>query len=89
MSAEDKITLDIFPLCPLENFLRGCVLDRCQPENAVSLNGEVVVAFLAGKKVNILRGYTGDFFLILTTSYFESTFRTHVPLVRRNFCWVL
>lgn len=65
MSAWDKITLDIFALCPLENFLRGCILDWSQPENAISLNKEVVTDFLVDKKVNILRVYRGNFCWVL------------------------
>lgn len=57
MSGWNKITLDIFALCPLEIFLRGLVLDWSQPENTVSLNRDVVVDFfLVNRKVDMLRG---------------------------------
>lgn len=57
MSGWNKITLDIFALCPLEIFLRGLVLDWSQPENTVSLNKDVVVDFfLVNRKVDMLRG---------------------------------
>lgn len=56
MSGWNKITLDIFALCPLEIFLRGLVLDWSQPENTVSLNRDVVVDFfLVNRKVDMLR----------------------------------
>lgn len=58
MSAWNKITLHIFALCPLEIFLRGLFwIGGNRPENAVSLNRDVVVDFfLVDRKVDILRG---------------------------------